>query len=132
MNLISCFLCHSYVDMPWTCYLTFFFNIFNYQLTDYESTILNALQVDHLPWGWCIRIIMKLVFFRLLSLPLLLAINRKRNLGIHSFKLTSKSIISLGAGASGLSPVSSIGISSFRISFSRNPAKNNNKKHIEN
>lgn len=38
-------------------------------------------------------------------------------------KFTSRSIISLGAGASGLSPVSSIGIPSFFTSFSKNPAK---------
>lgn len=35
------------------------------------------------------------------------------------FVLTSKSIISLGWGASGFSPVSNIGIPSFLISFSR-------------
>ena len=40
---------------------------------------------------------------------------------------TSRSIISLGAGASGLSPVSNIGIPSFFISFSRNP---NNRTKI--
>lgn len=34
---------------------------------------------------------------------------------------TSRSIISLGTGASGLSPVSSIGIPSFLISFSKKP-----------
>ena len=43
-------------------------------------------------------------------------------------KCTSRSIISLGAGASGLSPVSNIGMPSFLISFSKKPGKMG--KHI--
>lgn len=45
--------------------------------------------------------------------------------------LTSRSIMSLGKGTSGLSPMSSIGMQAFLISFSTNPVKRRQRRFFQ-